>query len=122
MKIIGFNHVGLNAAGKHQETHEFYTQFLGLNDIERTGAATLVNGFWAGNETPLVHVISDKAEGKFSMPNDTHLSLYVEDINETVSEVKAYTEDFVHIGEGSAQIIWFKDPAGNTIECQQDPR
>lgn len=121
MKITGFNHIGLNAVDKHDETFDFYTKFLGLKDIERSGAATLVSGFWVGNERPLVHVITDKAEGPLAMPNNTHLSLYVENIGEAVAEVKNRTEEFFHVGEGKSQIIWFKDPAGNTVELQHDP-
>ncbi len=121
MNITGFNHVGLNAVDKHDETLDFYTNFLGLQNIERSGAATRVNGFWAGNERPLVHVITDKAEGPLAMPNNTHLSLYVENIDEAVAEVKGRTDELLHIGEGKSQIIWFKDPAGNTVELQHDP-
>lgn len=121
MKITGFNHIGLNAVDKHDETFNFYTEFLGLKDIERSGAATMVNGFWAGTERPLVHVITDKAEGSMAMPNNTHLSLYVDNIDEAVAEVKGYTEELLHVGKGASQIIWFKDPAGNTVELQQEP-
>jgi len=121
MRITGFNHIGLNAAGKHDEIKEFYTSFLGLGDIEREGAATLVNGFWFGQDRPIVHVVTDPAEGGLEMPNNTHLSLFVEDIDAAVAEVKEMTDDHLHFGEGSNQIIWFKDPAGNTLELQQDP-
>jgi len=55
------------------------------------------------------------------MPNNTHLSLFVDDIAAAVAEVKGKTDDHQHFGEGSNQIIWFKDPAGNTLELQQDP-
>ncbi len=121
MRITGFNHVGLNAAGKHAEVGAFYTSFLGLNDIERAGAATLVNGYWFGKDHPFVHVVTDPAEGGLEMPNNTHLSLFVDDIDAAVAEVKELTEDHLHFGEGNSQIIWFKDPAGNTLELQQDP-
>ena len=57
-----------------------------------------------------------------ALPNNTHLSLFVEDIATAVDEVKNLTDEFVHFGEGSGQIIWFKDPAGNTIELQQQPK
>lgn len=121
MRITGFNHIGLNAAGKHDEVEAFYTSFLGLNNIERQGAATLVNGFWFGEKQPIVHVVTDPAEGGMTMPNNTHLSLFVESIDEAVAEVKERSDDILHFGEGNEQIIWFKDPAGNTIELQQDP-
>lgn len=121
MKVTGFNHIGLNAAGKHQQTQDFYRDVLGMREFPRSGAATLVNGFWSGVEETFVHVISDPAEGPMALPNNTHLSLYVEDIQVAVDEVKALTDQFVHFGEGSGQIVWFKDPAGNTIELQQQP-
>lgn len=121
MRVTGFNHIGLNAAGKHDEVKEFYTSVLGLGNIEREGAATLVNGFWFGQDHPIVHVVTDPEEGDLAMPNNTHLSLFVEDIDAAVTEVKGMTDDHLHFGEGGNQIIWFKDPAGNTIELQQDP-
>ena len=122
IKVTGFNHIGLNAAGKHDETQAFYRDLLGMTEFESSGAATLVNGFWSGVDETFVHVISDPAEGKMALPNNTHLSLFVEDIATAVDEVKNLTDEFVHIGEGSGQIIWFKDPAGNTIELQQQPK
>lgn len=121
MKVTGFNHIGLNGTGKYDEVKEFYQGFLGLNDIERSGAATFVSGFWSGIDHPIIHMITDPAEGGLEMPNNTHLSLFVADIDEAVAEVKARTEDHLHVGEGRDQIIWFKDPAGNTVELQQDP-
>jgi catechol-2,3-dioxygenase len=48
MRVTEINHVALNATGKADEVHDFYESFVGLNDIPRTGAATLVNGFWPG--------------------------------------------------------------------------
>lgn len=96
--------------------------FLGLKEFERSGAATFVNGFWAGNEVPIVHVVTDAAEGPLEMPNNTHISLFVADIDTAVVKVKDYTDDFLHVGEGSQQIIGFKDPAGNTVELQLDPQ
>lgn len=54
------------------------------------------------------------------MPNDSHLSLFAADIDEAVAEVKGRCDEVLHISEGNDQIIWFKDPAGNTIEFQQD--
>jgi len=121
MQVTRINHVGLNGAANPDEVKDFYESFLGLKDFERSGAAKLVNGFWAGTDVPLVHVVTDVAEGGLAMPNGNHLSFFVADIDEAVAEVKARTEDHLHIGEERAQIIWFKDPAGNTIEFQQDP-
>ena len=113
--------MGLNAAGKHAEVEEFYTSFLGLNNIERQGAAIMVNGFWFGIEKDLIHVVTDPAEGGLSMPGNTHVSLLVDDIDAAVAKVKKLTTDHLLVGEGSDQIIWFKDPVGNTLEFQQDP-
>lgn len=121
MKITRLNHVGLNAADCPDEVRDFYFGFLGLRDIPREGAANFVNGFWSGQGHPIIHMVTDTAEGALAMPNGSHVSLFVEDIDVAVAAVKARTEDVLHIGEGRAQIIWFKDPAGNTLELQQDP-
>ncbi len=121
MQITRFNHVGLNAAGLHDETKSFYEDFLGLNNFERTGAAKFVNGFWSGSDVPIVHVVSDTPAEGLEMPTNTHVSLFVSNIDQAVDEVKARCDPILHVGEGDTQIIWFKDPAGNTLELQQDP-
>ena len=88
MRITRFNHVGLNGNGMLDELREFYRDFLGLDEFERAGAATMVNGFWSGREEPIVHMITDPAEGDFAMPNNTHLSFYVDDIDDAVAQIK----------------------------------
>ena len=55
------------------------------------------------------------------MPNGSHLTLFVADINLAVAEVNARTDEHLHSGEGREKIIWLRDPAGNTVEFQQDP-
>jgi catechol 2,3-dioxygenase-like lactoylglutathione lyase family enzyme len=121
MQITGINHVGFNAVGKHEETLEFYALFLGFKSIERTGAAKLVNGFWFGRKSPIIHIVTDPPIGVLEMPYGTHLSLFVNDIDAAVAEVKEMTDQHLHVGEGRDQTIWFRDPAGNTLEFQQDP-
>jgi len=120
MRITRFNHVGLNGNGMLDELKEFYSSFLGLKEFERTGVAKLVNGFWAGMDVPIVHMVTDPPANGLEMPNDTHLSFYVDNINEAVALVKTRHDAILHVGEGIDQIIWFKDPAGNTLEFQQD--
>ena len=122
MRITRFNHVGLNGKGMLGELREFYRDFMGLDEFERGGTATMVNGFWSGRDEPIVHMITDPAEGVFEMPNDTHLSFYVAKIDEAVARVKEIYPQALHVGEGIDQIIWFNDPAGNTLEFQQDQK
>jgi len=121
MRITRFNHVGLNGEGMQEELREFYSGVLGLTEFERTGAATMVNGFWSGEKSPIVHMLTDPAEGAMAMPNGTHVSFYVDNIDEAIAQVKSTCKEVLHVGEGKGQIIWFKDPAGNTLELQQDP-
>jgi hypothetical protein len=37
------------------------------------------------------------------------------------SELEAIDVKIFSLGSGDAQVVWFSDPAGNTIELQQDP-
>jgi len=121
MRVTRFNHVGLNAAGHHHEVREFYLSFLGMHDFQRNAVAARVQGFWAGADWPSVHIVTEPAVGAAAYATGTHISLFVDDIDAAVVAVKARTSDILHVGEGATQILWFKDPAGNTVELQQDP-
>ena len=99
MHITRFNHVGLNGKGMLDELREFYRDFLGLDEFERVGAATTVNGLWSGRQEPIVHMVTDPAEGIFALPNNTHLSFYVDDIDDAVAQVKEKYPEALHVGE-----------------------
>jgi catechol 2,3-dioxygenase-like lactoylglutathione lyase family enzyme len=122
MRITRLNHVGINATGHEQAVREFYLSFLGMHDMERNAVAARVKGFWAGTDWPIVHVVTEPAEGGPAMALGPHLSLFVDNIDEAIREVQARTTEVLLTGEGPTRIVWFRDPAGNTVELQQDPQ
>ena len=43
------------------------------------------------------------------------------DLDQAVSELAAHGIEMRVLGEGRSRIVWISDPAGNTVEFQQDP-
>ena len=121
MRVTRFNHVGLNADGHDAAVREFYFTLLGMRDFERNAVAAQVQGFWAGGDWPSVHVVTEPATGHGALARGPHLSLFVDDIDAAVESARQYTSQLLHIGSGAGQILWFRDPAGNVVELQQDP-
>jgi hypothetical protein len=45
----------------------------------------------------------------------------VADLDEAVARLEAHGVEMRVLGEGRSRIVWVSDPAGNTVEFQQDP-
>ncbi len=122
MKVTGFNHAALNVSSKLDETIEFYTTTLGLAQQERNQMASRVKGGWFQvTSDAQIHVADEVWDGGPRSPIGPHLSLWVDDIVEARAELESQNVKVVAIGEGVSQVFWFSDPAGNTLELQQDP-
>ena len=68
-----------------------------------------------------MHLIDSPYDGKAGNPVGPHVSYYVEDIAGAEQEVEARGLVTFAMGEGKDRIVWLTDPAGNTVELQQDP-
>jgi catechol 2,3-dioxygenase-like lactoylglutathione lyase family enzyme len=122
MKVTGFNHAALNVSEHLGETLEFYTGVLGLRQVERNPMASRVKGAWFDVANAQIHVADEMWDGRARSPIGPHLSLWVDDIIAARAELELLDIQVFGLGEASAQVIWFSDPAGNTIELQQDPQ
>ena len=110
-----------------EECKKFYTEFLGLQETPRTippEAAKQIPGFWLQLDDVQLHVMGVELDGSLRNPFGHHFSLFVESMDEarkTLEEEGVEYRDF-EAGKGHEERIWFLDPAGNTIEIQQDPQ
>lgn len=126
MNITRINHAAVNVLGKVEEAHEFYTKLLGLPQvpIQLPGQPPVMEsdiGFWVEQHGVQLHVIGREPMGGTPDPTQTHVSWYVEDIDEVTRKLEAQNIESRVMGEGQARIIWVLDPAGNIVEFQQDP-
>jgi catechol 2,3-dioxygenase-like lactoylglutathione lyase family enzyme len=127
MKITRINHAAVNIHGKVDEAREFYTGLLGLPEvpIALPGRPPIPKGqvqaFWLELGGVQVHAIGAPQKGEPREPVGPHVSWYVADLDAAVAEIGARGIEMRVMGEGRHRIVWVSDPAGNTVEFQQDP-
>ena len=126
MKITRMNHAAVNVLGKVEAAHQFYTEVLGLPQvpIQLPGMPPVEEsdiGFWLEQEGVQLHVIGREPMGGTPDPTQSHVSWYVEDLDQATAELESRGIDMRVMGEGLLKIIWVLDPAGNIVELQQDP-
>jgi catechol 2,3-dioxygenase-like lactoylglutathione lyase family enzyme len=127
VKITRINHAAVNIHGKVDEARAFYTRLLGLPEvpIQLPGRPPVppgtVQAFWLELGGVQLHAIGAPMKGEPREPVGPHVSWYVADLDETVAELDAHGIEKRVLGEGRNRIVWVSDPAGNTVEFQQDP-
>lgn len=123
MKITRINHAAINCHGKWEETRVFYTELLGLATTPRPEfIEKAIGGCWLQLPNGQVHVIDAPFDGSPGAPVGPHLSYYVDDLAGAEAELASHGVRLsASMGEGADRILWFVDPAGNTVELQQDP-
>jgi catechol 2,3-dioxygenase-like lactoylglutathione lyase family enzyme len=123
MKITRLNHAAINVDGKWEETRAFYTGLLGMGTSPRPDfIEKALPGCWLQFPNAQVHVIDAPLSGRAGEPIGPHVSYYVDDLGAAEQELAdAGVELTAAMGEGPARVIWCTDPAGNTVELQQDP-
>ena len=123
MKITRLNHAAINVDGKWEETRAFYTGLMGMETTPRPEIIEKsLPGCWLQFPNAQVHVIDAKLSGRPGEPIGPHVSYYVDDLAAAEQELEdAGVELTAAMGEGPTRVIWCTDPAGNTVELQQDP-
>ena len=127
MKITRMNHVAYNVAGVGAAAREFYTKLLGLPEVPISfpGRAPVMGsdrGFWIEQDDVQMHLIGVEKTGEPREPVNTHVSWYVEDLAAAIAEIRAAGLEMREMTGDVGHIVWISDPAGNTIELQQDPQ
>ena len=123
MKVTRFHHVSVNTNGiALPEVVAFYRDVLGLADESRPEIPG-VPGHWNGVGDQQLHIVGAPSVGAGIDPTGHHYCVAVEDLDAAIAELEAQNIEYVRAvqGEGTVQ-IWITDPAGNTIELQQETR
>lgn len=126
MKITRINHMAYNVAGVVAEARDFYTRVLGLREvpIRLPGGEPMIHspmGLWIQQGDVQMHLIGLERTGEVREPQGTHVSWYVADLDAAIAELRAGGIEMRELRGGAGHIVWIADPAGNTIELQQDP-
>ena len=119
MKVTSIQHTSVNTSGKLGETHRFYADVLGLGLAPRPELG--VDGYWfdAGGGAQ-VHLIDAAPFGSGIDPIGNHYCLTVDDLDGAVAELEDAGVEHMKFGDGPDAQVFLADPAGNTIELQQD--
>ena len=118
--ITRLNHTAINTPTDVDELKAFYVTHFGARTVPRDippEYEELVPGFWMQFANGQVHVIRNDVQGKLRNPMGPHIAYYVASLDQAVRHLE---EQFIEY-EMTNRIIILSDPAGNTIELQQDP-
>ena len=123
MKVTRFHHVSINC---NETTVEavvaFYRDVLGLGDKPRPEIPG-VTGHWHAVGDQELHLVGAPARGAGIDPTGHHYCVAVTDLDGAIAELDARGIEYERALQGAGTVqIWFRDPAGNTIELQQETR
>lgn len=126
MRVTRILHASVNVAGSLDEAGRFYTDVLGMAPAARPEIPG-VGGRWLTAGAGQVHLVDAPMAGAGIDPTGPHFCLAVDDIESAVAELEDLGIPFVRASQPAGPAsrdevtqIWFTDPAGNTIELQQD--
>ena len=121
MKVTRFHHVSVNSNDTPiDEMVVFYRDVLGLADDHRPEIPG-IPGHWHAVGSQQLHLVGAPPSGNAIDTTGHHYCVAVEDLDGAIRELEARGIEYVRgvQGEGIVQ-IWIADPAGNTIELQQE--
>jgi catechol 2,3-dioxygenase-like lactoylglutathione lyase family enzyme len=121
MKVTRFAHVSVNANGTPlDEMVAFYGDLLELGDKPRPEIPG-VPGHWHLVGDQELHLVGAPPTGNDIDPTGPHFCVAVEDLDAAVAEIEARGIEYVRAVQGAGTVqIWIRDPAGNTLELQQE--
>jgi len=121
MKVTRFHHVSLNTNGTSLDTMVgFYRDVLGLGDKARPEIPG-VGGHWHTVGDQELHLVDAPAASSGISPTGHHYCVAVDDLGGAIAELESRGIEYVRAVQGESTVqIWIVDPAGNTIELQQE--
>jgi catechol 2,3-dioxygenase-like lactoylglutathione lyase family enzyme len=119
VKVTRTLHHSVNVEGRLDETVAFYQRLLGLGD-ERRPEIPGIDGHWFAAGHAQLHLVDADQGQQAIRPAGPHVCFAVEDLGAAIAELAESGIPYVEGAQGSVVQIWFADPAGNTIEIQQD--
>jgi catechol 2,3-dioxygenase-like lactoylglutathione lyase family enzyme len=119
MRVTRILHHSVNVEGGLADCVAFYHR-LGLEDVRRPDIPG-IDGHWFGAGPAQVHLVDAPAGDAVIRPTGPHVCFGVDDLDRAIAELDGNAVPYVRATQGDVVQIWVTDPAGNTIELQQDP-
>lgn len=120
MKVTRILHASVNVSGLLEETDRFYADLLGLDAALRPEIPG-VGGRWFSAGDGQVHLVDAPMAGVGIDPTGPHFCLGVEDLEAAVAELDRRGIPYLRATQPVDVVqVWITDPAGNTVELQQD--
>lgn len=121
MKVTRFHHVSVNSNGTElEELRSFYREVLGLGDRPRPEIPG-VSGHWHVVGDQELHLVDAPSAGTGIDPTANHYCVAVDDLDAAITELEDRGIAYRRAVQGESTVqIWITDPAGNTIELQQE--
>ena len=121
MKVTRFHHVSVNTNGRPlEELVAYYRDVFGLADAERPDIPG-VPGHWCNVGHQQLHLVGAPPMGSAIDPTGNHYCVAVEDLPAAIAELEGRGVELLRAVQGDGIVqVWVVDPAGNTIELQQD--
>ncbi len=129
LKITRINHTAVNTKDELEAMRRFYVDVLGVQTVERDIPAKFADripGFWMQFPNGQMHVIQYDGQRAAALPGmpckhadpmGPHTAFYVEDLEAAAAHLRAQNIAFDRFD----RFLFARDPAGNTVEFQQDP-
>ena len=118
MNVTRTLHHSFNVKGRLDECVDFYSRLLHLPDEERPRIQ--VDGHWFAAGDVQLHLVDADAGTEVIQPTGPHVCFAVEDLDAAIAELERDGIPYVRGAQGTVVQIWFADPAGNTVEIQQE--
>jgi len=119
MKVTRVVHHSINVEARLDASVEFYRNLLELADNARP-VIPGIEGHWFGVGDVQLHLVDAPAGPGPIQPAGPHICFAVADLDGAIAELDRAGIPYARGAQGTTVQIWFVDPAGNTIEIQQD--
>jgi catechol 2,3-dioxygenase-like lactoylglutathione lyase family enzyme len=121
VKVTRFHHVSVNCNDTAlDEMVSFYGGLFGLDSKQRPDIPG-IPGHWFEVSDQELHVVGAPPQGTEIDSTGNHFCIAVEDLDKAIAELEDRKIPYERALQGSGTVqIWISDPAGNTIELQQD--
>ena len=121
MKVTRFHHVSVNSNGTPlDDMVSFYRDVLGLGDKARPEIPG-VPGHWHVVGDQELHLVGAAPQGTRIDATGHHYCVAVDDLDDAIAELEARGIEYHRAVQGESTVqIWIADPAGNTLELQQE--
>jgi glyoxylase I family protein len=119
MKVTRVLHVSVNVEKDLDPARDFYQRLFGLDTHARPDIPG-IDGHWFALGDAELHLVDAPAGRSAIRPAGNHFCVAVEDLDAAVAELEREGVEYVRGAQGEVVQIWIADPAGNTVELQQD--